>query len=73
MEQNDKKIRVCSEAGSSIPVVVGSCPACNISDRALILLGYLPSFMGPAYNELFFKCMCCQEVAVRRVYEVAEG
>jgi hypothetical protein len=72
VEQRSKKIRVCTEAGSTIPVIVGDCPACNIGDRTLILLGYLPSFMGPAHNELFFKCVCCQEMTVRRVFEVAE-
>lgn len=72
MEQRSNKIRVCTEAGSGVPVVVGDCPACEMGDRTLILLGYLPSFMGPAYNELFFKCVCCQEVTVRRICEVAE-
>jgi len=72
LEQRSKKIRVCSEAGSSVPVVVGECPACHLGDRSLILLGYLPSFMGPAHNELFFQCVCCNEITVRRVYEVAE-
>ena len=70
--QKSKKIRVCTEAGSTLPITVGDCPACGVGDRSLILMGFFPSMLGPMYNELFFKCLCCQQVTVRRICEVAE-
>lgn len=72
MDQRSKKIKVCSEAGSTIPIIVGNCPACGMGNRSLILMGFLPSISGPQFNELFFKCICCSEVTVRKLFEVAE-
>ena len=70
--QRSKEIKVGTEGGSNLPVVVGNCPSCESGPRSLILLDFVPNLRSPEHGNLYFKCLKCFTIVHKRVCEVTE-
>jgi hypothetical protein len=70
--QSKNKILIGTERGSNFPVVVGSCPHCNIGNRSLILVDFVPNGFRPEYSMVYLKCIGCTSLLQKKVGEVTE-
>jgi len=68
----NNELRVCSELGSNVPVVIGNCPSCGSGDRSLILIDFVPNGLQPEHSTLYFKCISCTTITQKKIIEVAE-
>ena len=72
MQKNDDEIRVCSESGSNVPVVLGNCPKCGSGNRSLILTNFALNGRNPSASMVYFKCISCMSVIEKLITEVSE-
>ena len=72
MQSNKEGIKVCAEAGSNIPVVIGNCPKCGSGDRSLILTNFALNGRNPQASMVYFKCIACLSVIEKKIIDVAE-
>jgi hypothetical protein len=72
MQRSDEQIRVCAEAGSNVPVVVGNCPKCGSGNRSLVLTNFALNGRNPSASMVYFKCIACMSVIEKLITEVSE-
>lgn len=72
MQSNKEGIKVCAEAGSNIPVVIGNCPKCGSGDRSLILTNFALNGRNPQASMVYLKCIACLSVIEKKIIDVAE-
>ena len=72
MQRSDEQIKVCSEIGSTVPVVIGNCPKCGSGDRSLILTNFALNGRNPQASMVYFKCIACLSVIEKKIMDVAE-
>jgi hypothetical protein len=71
--QKSDSIKVGSELGSNLPVVVGKCPSCGTGDRSMVLIDFVPNGVNPEHSTIYFKCLCCMNITQRKICDVAKG
>ena len=71
--QSENAIKIATEGGSSLPVVVGNCPSCGAGDRSMVLIDFVPNGHRPEHSTVYFKCLCCLSLTQKKVCDVAEG
>ena len=72
MQKSDDDIRVCSEIGSTVPVVIGNCPKCGSGNRSLVLTNFALNGKNPRASMVYFKCIACMSVIEKLITEVSE-
>ena len=72
MKHPSNELRVCSEIGSNVPVVIGTCAHCGMSDRSMILIDFVPNGYQPEHSTLYFKCIGCLTITQKKITEVTE-
>jgi len=72
MQQSNELIRICSEVGSNVPVVIGHCPNCGSGDRSMVLIDFVPNGHQPEHSTLYIKCLVCTTITQKKIIEVAE-
>ena len=72
MQKSDEGIRVCSEAGSNVPVVLGNCPKCGSGNRSLILTNFALNGRNPRASMVYFKCIVRMSTVEKLITEVSE-
>jgi len=65
-------IVIATERGSTLPVVLGSCPSCNVRDRSMVLIDFVPNGYNPEYSTIYLKCICCMSITQKKICEVSE-
>ena len=70
--QSDDKIRIYSEQGSNLPVVVGNCPKCNSGNRSLVLTNFAFNGINPQASVIYFRCIACMSIVEKKLIDVAE-
>ena len=68
----NNSIKIATEYGNDLPVVIGDCTSCGSGDRSLVLIDFVPNGHQPEYSTIYFKCLCCMNIIQKRVCEVAE-
>jgi hypothetical protein len=56
----------------NVPVIQGSCPKCNIGNRSLILIDFVPNYTKSEDGIIYMKCMGCFTIYQTKVKFVAE-
>ena len=69
--QKSNELKVCSEVGSNVPIVLGHCPQCGLGNRTMILIDYVPNGYQPEHSTLYFKCINCSTITQKKIIEVA--
>lgn len=72
MKLSNNELRVCSEVGSNVPVVIGTCSHCGMGDRSMILIDFVPNGYQPEHSTLYFKCIGCSTITQKKIIEVVE-
>lgn len=72
MLNQSNQIKVCGEAGSNVPLVIGNCPHCGLGHHSLILTGFAMNGINPHLSKIHFTCVGCSKVTERLITEVAE-
>jgi len=56
----------------NVPVIQGSCPKCNIGNRSLILIDFVPNYTKSEDGIIYMKCIGCFTIYQTKVKFVAE-
>ena len=72
MKLSNNELRVCSEVGSNVPVVIGTCSHCGMCERSMILIDFVPNGYQPEHSTLYFKCIGCSTITQKKIIEVVE-
>lgn len=72
MQKSNDQIKICAEAGSNTPVVIGNCPHCGLGSRSLILMNFALNGHNPQASKIYFKCLGCMHLIEKTIIEVAE-
>jgi len=56
----------------NVPVIQGSCPKCNIGNRSLILIDFVPNYSKSEDGIIYMKCVGCFTVYKTQVKFVSE-
>jgi hypothetical protein len=56
----------------NVPVIQGSCPKCNIGNRSMILIDFVPNYTKSEDGIIYMKCMGCFTIYQTKVKFVAE-
>lgn len=72
MQQKSDQIRICAEAGSNVPVVVGNCPHCGLGNRSLILMNFAMNGINPQYSKIYFTCVGCSKLTEKNFIDIVE-
>ena len=70
--QKSNDILIANEGGSTLPIVIGSCPSCGCGDRSLILIDFVPNPVNVESSTIYLKCIKCFSITQKRVCDVAE-
>lgn len=57
----------------NLPVIVGDCPSCGLSDRSLVMVDYVHNPHHENSSTVYVKCVGCFNVFQTNIREVSHG